>query len=188
MATVISKGTTKTAAAPKAAKPKAAAKPAKVAKPKEPSAASSPAELAAAIEGTLKPRSEKGTSSQSTLKQIGKHKRPSGRPLGTSTGLPISLFWCYIFQQNEKAPKANKLTDDKIRTLIKKEFPGRASNAFDAISTWRHKFNLGGFTRGSAPKLKSKRYDEAGNEFSAASARGRKPGKKGTTAAPAKAA
>lgn len=148
----------KKAAPAKAVAPKAAAAPAA---PAEPSRAK--AELAAAVAGTLMPRPEKGSKNQEALTSVGENQRPSGRPIGVTTGLNIAMYLCYIFIKNERWAKADKLTNDNILEALRKEFPGRETSCWKAIGAWRAKYNTGGFTRGMIPKVQSRAYDENGD-------------------------
>ncbi len=56
--------------------------------------------------------------------------RLNGHPIGVTTGLPILLAWCYIFQKNEKNATDEKLTDEEISDWMKEEFPGRRTPDF----------------------------------------------------------
>lgn len=168
MATAVAKAPAK----PVAKKPVSVAAPAK--KPAAPAAAPAPApapepvepkapkrspvsatdeEVQAAVAGTLEPR-ETPTEEQITA--------ASGRPIGKTTGLPIALGWCLMFQENEKREAAEKWTDDQISAWMKEEYPGRETKAFDQPGGCRLLYNSGRFTKGLAPTVKSVRYDENG--------------------------
>lgn len=148
----------KKAASKETTKEKTPAKPAE----RSPNSATE-AEFAAAVEGTLKPRPEGGKRSQDSLTAKGEDDKPSGRPLGVTTGLPIRMYWCLLFQQNEKAPKAKKMTNEQIAAAMKKEYPGRDSAVFDSVAYVRRQFNQGILTRGMKPKYESHAYDAEGN-------------------------
>lgn len=154
------KGPAKAPAAPKA---QAAAKAEKKPKAEKLDKGSYAEELADAIAGRLKPREQKGSKNQESLTAETESGRPKGRPLGVTTGLPILLGWCYIFQQNEKAPKEQRLTDEEISNWMKKEYPGRDTPAFDHPARARREYNEGKFTRGTAPVKPSRPYDKDGN-------------------------
>lgn len=122
-------------------------------------------EIKAAIAGTLAVRSSRGDRNQPELTQTGTNKMPVGRPLGTSTGLPLFMAICYVFQQNEKATKAKKLTDEQISEWLRHEFPGRNTAYFDRVQETRNYYNRGKYTRSVPPRLKSHRYDSGGTEI-----------------------
>lgn len=119
-------------------------------------------EIIAAKRGKLLPRERKGGRNQQELVQEGTNGMPAGRPIGTTTGLPVNLAVCYVFQQNEKAPKDKKLTDQGIAEWLRKEFPGRKTGYWDQVQLMRWKYNQGKFTRGMKPTKQSHRYDSGG--------------------------
>jgi hypothetical protein len=119
-------------------------------------------EIKAAIRASLRPRRKPGSAKHPDLGRIGKNGMPVGRPLGVSTGLPIYMAICYVFQQNEKAKKRRKLTDYRIAEWLRHEFPGRGTAAWDRVQEMRKKYNAGAFTRGYVPKHPSHRYDSGG--------------------------
>lgn len=113
-----------------------------------------------------------------------KDKEPK-RQLGKVNGLTIRETWKKLFADNEKCPKAQRLTDEKILAQMNKEFPGRTSREFtqlSAVQTLRAAYNRGHFHEGSAPAVKSNRYlpggeiDNRGRRFSGG--RELKPGEK----------
>lgn len=165
--------TVATPAAPVAKAPKPAKEPKAPKEPKPPKErlSASEEELQAAIDGTLTPRDRKGDAAQESLGGTGENGKPKGRPIGVTTGLPILLAWCYIFQYNETLkeafdanPKKNPApwTDEQIAAWMKEEFPGRATAAFDNVNGCRNSYNKGNYTRMHEPKIQSKRYDETG--------------------------
>lgn len=119
---------------------------------------------AKAARAKSKPKAKAKTKSKAKAKKksTGRGGKP-GRPKGTTTGLPIQAAWVHIFEQNRKAPKKKRLTDDQISEWMKKEFPGRKSKVFDMVNSVRTKFNKGGLTKGEVPKVESVPYDEDGN-------------------------
>lgn len=129
--------------------------------------AASDAEIVAAVEGKLTARNQKGTIKQADMARLGRNGMPVGRPLGMTTGLPVFLALCYIFQQNEKAPNAKKLTDEQLAQWLRAEFPGRNTDYWDDIQRNRRKYNQGLLTRGMAPKFQSHRYDSGGQMIDA---------------------
>jgi hypothetical protein len=140
--------------------PKAAAS-APAAEPKERMSATDE-EVAAAVAGTLAPRKSKGSTDQDSLTSRSENDRPTGRPLGISTGLPIMMAMAYVLQQNEKAPQNKKLTDEQIKEWFQSEFPGRDSKVHDNIQYCRRLYNAGRFTKGTPPKTPSNRFNEKG--------------------------
>lgn len=150
-------------AAKKAKGNKGKAKAKKEKAPPKPKIGATEAELAAAVAGNLKPRDEKGSKGQESLGlRTGDDSKPVGRPIGLTTGLPILLAWCYIFQQNQKATKAQRKTDEQISKWMKAEFPGRKTAAFDNVNGCRIAYNGGRYTKEVEPKVQSQRFDENG--------------------------
>lgn len=86
-----------------------------------------------------------------------------GRPVGKTTGLGIQDAWVHVFEQNSKAKKADRMTDDQISAWMHNEFPGRESKVFDRVQSVRTKYNKGGLTRGVVPSIQSVPYDAEGN-------------------------
>lgn len=119
-------------------------------------------ELIAAVDGTLKPRAKHGDPDQQQLRLVGTNAMPVGRPIGITTGLPIFMAWCYIFQQNERKPRNHKMTDEKITAWLQAEFPGRSTGYFARVQEIRWKYNHGWFTREMEPVIQSHRYDSGG--------------------------
>lgn len=169
-----------------AGKPPKELKAAKEPKPKNVGTAASSEELADAIGGRLKPRELKGSKNQDSLTAATESGRPKGRPLGVTTGLPILLAWCYIFQTNEKAPKDQKYTDEEITKWMTKEFPGRSTPAFNHPGRARREYNEGKFTRGTPVVRQSKPYDKDGNVITDKPTKGENPTSKVTKPAAAK--
>lgn len=99
-----------------------------------------------------KPKASKATRTSGGTK-------PGARPVGKTTKLGIQGAWAYIFRENAK----RKLSDVEIAKWMHKEFPGRGSKVFDAVSAVRSKYNAGGLTGGEAPKVRAVQYDDAGN-------------------------
>jgi hypothetical protein len=120
-------------------------------------------EIQAAINGTLKPRETAGSKDQESLTAVGENGRFKGRPLGVRHGLPVFLTCCYLLQQNQKAQKKDRLTDDQLAAELKKEFPGRETAWFDDVTGWRRAYNEGRFTKGSPVKNKSQMFDSNGD-------------------------
>jgi hypothetical protein len=188
-------------AKPAATKPAAATAPAaagaekpKKAPPKSPASATED-EINAAVLGELNPRSTKGTADQEGLTKKTESGRNSGRPLGVTTGFPILLAWCWIFQQNDKAPDnpvklrdgkpvvgTGKMTDEQISAWMKSEFPGRDTPAFDHPQGCRRDYNNGKFTKLQKPKIESQRY---GPDAAVIGPRAGRAGKNEGTPAPA---
>lgn len=119
-------------------------------------------EIQAAMLGKLQARNIRGNRQQTKLVQKGRSGVPAGRPLGTSTGLPVYLAIVFTLQQNEKAPKNRKLTDQKLAEWMRSEFPGRDTKFWDGIQNMRTNYNIGKYTKGMIPKLQSHRYDSGG--------------------------
>jgi hypothetical protein len=166
-------------------KPKAPAKPVAPA-PAAPAAPAAPPkarvaltedELQALVNGELQPRDNKGTADQESLGTTDEKGRPKGRPIGVTTGLPITAAWSYIFQVNEKQPVNEKWTDEQISGWMKEEFPGRATPAFDHPAGCRADYNAGKFSKGVAPTLQSNQYSADGQIVA--------PRQRGVKAAPA---
>ena len=171
------------AVATKSASKKSDKKPAKAetkpVKEKAVTASATEEEFQAAVNGTLKPRSEAGSRNQEALKAKSDDGKPSGRPLGITTGLPIRMYWILLAQRNEAAPKNKKMTDEQIADALRKEYPGRDSAVFDAVQYVRRQFNAGVLTRGMKPKWTCYKYDAEGNRVEG---RGNGDAKKGTPA------
>ena len=129
-----------------------------------------------AIDGTLAKQHVLGDPDQDALLQVGAHHRPSGRPLGITTGLPITFAICYILQRNEQ--RIVKLTDDQITKWLLREFPGRNTKRFNAVQDSRRKFNTGRYTRRILPTIQSHRYDGGSCLDDPTPGRGRKPAPK----------
>jgi hypothetical protein len=133
--------------------------------PKDKSNVATQAERQDAIRGTLKPRSVQGTKRQADLVKRGADGKLIGHPVGVTTGLPIFLAVAYVFQQNEKAPRTRKLTDQQIAEWLRAEFPGRATKYWDDVQWFRVRYNNGKLTRGVRPELQSHRYDSGGENI-----------------------
>ncbi len=87
----------------------------------------------------------------------------SKRPVGKTTGLGVHAAWTHIFEQNERAKKPDRLTDEKIAKWMYKEFPTKTTAAFAFPARVRKKYNAGGLAKGGAvPKTESRQFDEAG--------------------------
>lgn len=116
----------------------------------------------------------------------GKKEESGKRPVGKQSGVGIVETWVQLFEANEKAPKAKRMTDDEISKAMHTNFKGRASKVFDAVNAVRSRYNHGALTRGVAPKTLSLRYDENGEVVESAKrganlkkgAKGKKVGKK----------
>jgi hypothetical protein len=119
-------------------------------------------EIKAAVAGKLSPRKATGNDAQGDLIRTGRNGMPVGRPIGTSTGLPINMAIAYIFQQNEKARSHKKLTDTKIAEWLRHEFPGRSTERWNRVQEMRTQYNAGKMTRGKLPRFPSHRYDSGG--------------------------
>jgi hypothetical protein len=121
-------------------------------------------EIAAAVAGNLEPRETVGDKRQESLTAVSENGRAKGRPLGVTTGLPIMLCWCYVYQQNEKAAPKDKLSDEDISAFMKSEFPGREVGVFEVggVQYCRRLYNSGRFTKGTQPKTQSHRYNAEG--------------------------
>lgn len=122
-------------------------------------------ERLAVVAGKLLPRKTKGQKSQQELVRTGKGKMPVGHPLGMTTGLPIFMAICYALQQNEKAPRDERLTDQGLADWFRAEFPGRDAKYWDKVQNLRSNYNSGRYTRGMVPLKKSHRYDSGGEEI-----------------------
>lgn len=136
------------------------------------------AEVNSAVQGRLLPRrkdAEVELRRQSDLTRVRIDGTPGGRPMGVTTGLPISLALCWAYQQNEVAPTKQKLTDQEIAEWLRHEFPGRATKHFDAVQTNRWRYNRGDFTRGTPPRKPSNRYDSGGLQINPTYRKRRKP-------------
>jgi hypothetical protein len=93
-----------------------------------------------------------------------KEPQEGGRKLvGRTTQVGVGTTWAWIFEQNEKSSKADKLTDEGIAKFMKSEFKGRESAIFDKVQAVRGKYNVGGLTGGAVPNRQSRRYDDQGN-------------------------
>lgn len=112
------------------------------------------------------------TMAKKAVKKVAKKKESANPiPVGKTLGLRIQDTWISLFEQNEKAPKTQKKTDEDLRKFILKEFPTVDSNLFSQlrdgvlhrIQAIRARYNRGGMTGGKAPKVQSHRYDEQGN-------------------------
>jgi len=128
------------------------------------------AERLAAVKGKLEPRTVKGKKSQTDLARTGVNDMPVGHPLGVTTGLPVYMAICYMFQQNERAKrqrdlgndKAEVLTDKQLSAWLKSEFPGRKASYWDKVQFLRYNYNHGFFTQKVTPEVVSHRYDSGG--------------------------
>lgn len=87
-------------------------------------------------------------------------KAPGKRATGKTSGLGVQDFWVKMLVENESAKKP--LTDPQLTAKSRAEFPGNKSKVHEMVQAIRTKYNKGGFNKGVAPKLKSHRYDEAG--------------------------
>ncbi len=148
-------------ATPKAAETKAPAAEKAPAAPKEKAVPQSAIQIADAVAGVLK--ADPAHAAKKGDERFGKvddRGQPTGRPVGTSTGLGIQMAWCFIFQSNEKAAAAKRLNDEAITNWLKKEFPGRESGVFNNVQGVRTKYNQGGLTRGEVPSVISHRYED----------------------------
>ena len=87
----------------------------------------------------------------------------AGRPTGKTTGLGVQAAWAHCFKQNGNVKAGDRLTDAEITKWMNREFPGRNSAIFNAVTGVRRKYNLGGLTKGEIPKKQSVAYDEDGN-------------------------
>jgi len=93
-----------------------------------------------------------------------KEKQEGGRKLvGRTTRVGVGATWAWVFAQNEKSSKADKLTDEGISKFMKSEFKGRESAIFDRVQAVRGRYNVGGLTGGAVPQKQSRRYDNQGN-------------------------
>lgn len=142
-----------------APKPVAAAAPAPAPAPEPKAPKRSPIsatdeEIKAAQEGTLEPRETPTAEALAATE--------NGRPIGVTTGLPIAMGWCFMFQNNENLPTNEKWTDEMISQWMHSEYPGRETKAFDQVGNCRVLYNGGRFTKSIPPKVKSQRYDENG--------------------------
>lgn len=141
-------------------------------------------EIRAAVEGYLAVREERGTPDQEALTAKSGNGRNAGRPIGVTTGLPILGAWCFVFQQNEKAPNRafrngdrpgdGKMTDEQISAWMHDEFPGRESPAFDHPQGCRRDYNSGKFTKEFKPKTPSQRYGPDAQPMPAGASRAKK--------------
>lgn len=119
-------------------------------------------EVLAAVDGTLRPRAVKGGKRQEELTKMRGDGQPGGRPLGVTTGLPINMAFCYMLQQNERAPDHLKHTDDNLIEWLRAEFPRRPTIRFENVQSIRNWYQQGRLTRGIPPRVLSHRYDSGG--------------------------
>jgi hypothetical protein len=107
-------------------------------------------------------------------KKVVKSKKSSSEgsiPVGKTMGLRIQETWVALFEANEKAKRSEKQTDDELRKFMLKEFPTVNSKLFNQlkdgvlhrVQAIRSRYNRGGMTGGTQPKVQSHRYDENGN-------------------------
>lgn len=94
-----------------------------------------------------------------------KKKIGSARPVGKMSKVGVIQTWIKLFQTNEKATKAKRMTDAQISKAMLKEFPGRTSKTFleRSVHGIRGRYNTGGLTKQIVPKVQSYRYDKDGN-------------------------
>lgn len=85
------------------------------------------------------------------------------RPVGATTGLGVIAAWVHIFEKNQKAPKAKRMTDEQITAWLNQEFPGRDSAIFGRVQSVRARYNSGGLTGGTAPAVASTPFDATGS-------------------------
>ena len=81
-----------------------------------------------------------------------------GRPklVGKISSLGIFGTWVKALTENARS----HLSDEKILSKMKKEFPDRAktSKVFSNVATHRRLYNTGFLTEGKVPKVKSVKY------------------------------
>lgn len=70
--------------------------------------------------------------------------------LGATSGVSVSQTWILVFERNEAAEAADKLTDSQISEFMKGEFPGLDAVTFDRVEIARGKYNRGGFHKKDA--------------------------------------
>jgi hypothetical protein len=87
----------------------------------------------------------------------------AGRYTGATSGLGVQAFQTKTLEDNFK----NKLTDEQIAELWRKEFPKAVKFSDKTVRGVRTRFNKGihGGQDGTAPKRVSRSFDEDGNEL-----------------------
>lgn len=110
------------------------------------------------------------------------------RSAGKTLGLGIGETWVKLFSNNEKLPRAKKLTDKQISAFMFAEFPDKKSAIFNAVSTVRSRIRRGVKVGGVEVKFESFPYDEQGMKIVAKKAAppAAKPSKGEALAAPKK--
>jgi hypothetical protein len=103
---------------------------------------------------------------------------------GRSTKLGITQFVVMLLQANERLSKAQRMTDETIRSAILAEYPEsagakRLAEGKIGVWYWRNLYNIGHFTKGIRPKVgdpdtpKSFRYAFNGEKCSGKGKNGR---------------
>jgi hypothetical protein len=105
---------------------------------------------------------KKAPTKKKVAKKAGEVNTNSRAP-GLTFGLGVEKTWVKLFEQNEKCKKAERMTDEQITEFMYAEFPHKTCEVFKHVNGVRGKYNRGGFHKGEAPELQSKRYDENGD-------------------------
>lgn len=106
------------------------------------------------------------------LKTVTERKQDAEKRKGVSvqrgrSGRGVGEYICWIFELNERFPKDQKLTDDKIQTMLLHEFPNRNSDYFYRIAAIRNRYNRGVYTGKVPPRVPSRRYNANGDVIDA---------------------
>ena len=109
------------------------------------------------------------TTTKKTTKKKTTKKKVVAKPKPAASAKPkkqkVYEAWAELLSANEKATKANKLTDEQLVKEMQKRFPDRSeSTTITRITMARGCFNKGTnmFTKLGAAATTSKRYDENG--------------------------
>ena len=84
---------------------------------------------------------------------------------GSDRGPGVAETWVRLFEQNERAAKGKKMTDEDITAELNRTFPKKKSKIFKAVASVRSKYNAGGFNGGKRPAVQSFRYDTNGEQL-----------------------
>lgn len=105
------------------------------------------------------------TSKKNVKESAPRRRSESNGGRGKTLGLKVGETWVHLFQQNEKAKRSKKMTDDELATFMKKEFPDRTSKNVTAVQSNRTCYNKGVYNDGVAPKVQSHPYDDDGDKI-----------------------
>lgn len=115
-----------------------------------------------------KKKTAKTTTRKRTAESGGSSKpeQKAGRGItGKTLGLSIRDTWKHLFQENEKAAKGSKKTDEQLQQFMRDEFPGRTGHNFTSpggVQAVRNYYNAGNFDKGEIPEVPSQKYNEEG--------------------------